>query len=234
MKGLQPHVRLFGVLSVLAGVSAIGVVGYAWDRPRLGAEIALGLLAFIWLEGAFRLVGDAESERDEARWLATQSQAELPFPDVLLKASPPLVIETRDSTSFVRERETLITVKVSATNREPARRAILRFSAFAVRPELRPGVTHLTRGADREFPPPAFLPDPLKLEPLDYVEGEVVFVWDHSMDFVWGKDLSEEQVIEKFMPELRLNAKDEVSTVAVEVALPEGQWYRAGKASAQE
>jgi hypothetical protein len=232
VKGLEPHVRLFSALSVLAGVSAIGVVGYALDRPRLGSEIALGLVALILLEGAFRLARDAESERDEARRLATRSQAELPFPDVLLKAGPPLVIETRDSASFVRERETLITVRMSVTNREMARRAILRFSAFADRPELRPGVTRLSRADAREFPPPAFLPDPVKLEPLDYVEGEVLFVWDHSMDFVWGKDLSEEDVIDRLMPALHINAKDEVSTVKVEVPLPEGQWYRAGKESA--
>jgi hypothetical protein len=185
------------------------------------ATIAFGS-AFIalWVSAPVR-------QRDEARELVAQLQAQPDFPDVLFKASPPLVMRTRDSDSLPGRRETPIAVNIGAVNRETTRPAILRFAAYAIRPELRPGNTKLQR-IYRHEQSKGFLPDPVRIEPLDLAEGEVVFAWDHSMDFLWGRDLSEDDVIDRFMAALHVIAKDEVSTISVEVPLPEGQWYRSG------
>lgn len=222
--------RFVGWLVLCEAAIAGGGIYYSvglkpWEQAVITAAaiVSAAVVAFgsafvaLWVSAPVR-------QRDEARELVAQLQAKPDFPDVRIEARPPLVIETRDSTTFSGQRETVIAVNIKATNRETTRRAILRFCSFAVRPELRPGVTKLDRIYGRGQSD-AFLPDPLKLEPLDFVEGEVCFVWDHSMDFVWGRDLEEDDVIERFMAALHLNVRDEVSMVRVEIPLPEGEWY---------
>jgi hypothetical protein len=64
-KGLDPHARLFGWVSLAAGVTIFGLIGWAWGRPRLAAEVVLVLLGAILLEGSFRLLREADAEVEQ-------------------------------------------------------------------------------------------------------------------------------------------------------------------------
>jgi len=65
VRGLEPYVGIFGLASLVVGVTLYAVVGWGFDRPRLGVELAVVLLVLIVLEGAFRLTQDAEQASSE-------------------------------------------------------------------------------------------------------------------------------------------------------------------------
>ena len=54
-KGLQPHAWALGMASLLTGLTILGLVGWLWDRKRLGAELAICWFILVLLEGAFRI-----------------------------------------------------------------------------------------------------------------------------------------------------------------------------------
>jgi hypothetical protein len=142
------------------------------------------------------------------------------FPDLVIKTDTPLHIGTKDGTFG---RESLIAVKILVVNRERERKAILRFPAHVQ--THKPVASIRKLGRTIETAHPDFLPDPLKLSPQDTAEGEVLLTWDHTMDFVVGRDLSEEQVIEWVIEHLSVNALDELSGVSVNLNVG-GRWER--------
>jgi len=220
---------LRGVLwSVLWAAVAIGATIYLSPNHSMGAQVAIGVGLFLagigWaaltLFGALWVTAPAR-QRDEARHALALARAEREegFPDVHLKTGSPLLIETTESKMFPGHRETLIVVTVTATNREIQRRAILAFSAHVTFPKPRLSVQKLSRTYEDD-PHPHFIPDPLKLDAQDHRKGEVAFLWSHDMDFLLGRDKSEEEVLDFVMENLRLNATDHISSVSIDLDLP--------------
>jgi hypothetical protein len=209
-----------GAIVLLLGVLGISVVSalqlpYWW----LGAVILGAFFVVLFGEGAYRLARGLEARLYEAQ----QASAPDTFPDVVVKTGEPLVVGTGESELFAPERETLIGLNVRVTNRERDRRAILAFSAHVTVPEPRPTIRKLRR-YDKKHE--SFLPDPVKLDPQDSEAGEVLFLWDHSLDFVFGSLLGtdeEEKVIEFVKENLRVNATDHLSSISVDLDVP-GTW----------
>jgi hypothetical protein len=202
---------LAGLLA-LSGLAAAYLTNVPW---QILVAVSVVLLALLFIEGAYRM------------WrvsLPPAGQLELGFPDVHIKTGSPLLIETSESKTFPGHRESLIVVTVTVTNREVQRRAILAFSAHVTRPKPHHSVQKLSRTYE-DHPHPTFISDPLKLDPQDHREGEVAFLWSHDMDFLFGRDKSEEEVLEFVMENLRLNATDHLSTISIDLELP-GTWYR--------
>jgi hypothetical protein len=212
------HIGAAAIVLAVVGVSIFS----GWSLPHWwwGLFILLGFYVVLFGEGAYRGARHLQAE------LQTAEEARSPsaFPDVSIKASAPLLVETEESKTFPGQRETLIAVRVTVTNREVQRRALLSFSAHVTVPEPRPMIRKLSR-THEDHPDPAFIPDPLKLDPQDQVAGEVFFLWSHDMDFLFGRDATEEKVIEFVMENLRVNATDHISTVSINLELP-GTWYR--------
>jgi hypothetical protein len=158
-------------------------------------------------------------QRDEA----LERLAGSGFPNVHFDPKHVLVIETRESQLLgPPHRETVIAIGMRATNREPERNAILSFTAYVQTTRPAPTIRKLSR-LKREGDD--FLPNPWKLGPEDWGEGEMLFSWGHDMDFLLGKDLSEEEALDAVASRLVLAVEDTLSQVSIEVPVPEN-WYR--------
>jgi hypothetical protein len=66
VKGLQPYVWAFGLLSLAVGITFVTVIGFVWHQPRLGIALAALLVVAILLEGAFRLRREEAGRADDA------------------------------------------------------------------------------------------------------------------------------------------------------------------------
>ena len=62
VRGLQPQVWLLGLVSLIFGLTILGLIGWAWHHPRLGLELTVIWFVLIVIEGAFRLHHDAGAE----------------------------------------------------------------------------------------------------------------------------------------------------------------------------
>jgi hypothetical protein len=205
------------------GFVATGAGVYlAWDRGRTGvvvitlASLAAGLVTA--LVTAFLLVWARAPvwQRNEARKLVAQLQETSGFPDVVLTTKQVLVVGTVDSETYAA-RETRLAIGIHAVNRERELRAILEFKPFVQTGEPRPGIWPLHTSRDTR------IANPLKLDPQDIQEGELIVAWTHDMDFVLGRDLSEADAIKLVTDNLHLALKDHLSGVSVGVDVP-GTW----------
>ncbi len=169
-------------LGIFMGGGAVAAVGSA------AVCLLIGLLtAFCVLVARTPI-----TQRDEARALVAKLQETSGFPDVEIRAGEPLEVETVDSGLYAGHRETIIAISIRATNRERERRAILEFTAYLQTEDPRPGVWTLSTLKDTRE---GLIPNPMKLEPQDFREGELLVSWGHDMDFMLFRDLRHAEVI---------------------------------------
>jgi hypothetical protein len=161
----------------------------------------------------------ARSERDAAKAEIAELQKPSEFPNVEFRAGHPIILGPQDSaTSIGGKGETLIVMRMRVMNREPNRKAIIEFKA-GVQTELR-GVVSTRRVFRGGLEP--ILPELLKLDPEDVDQGDLCFCWDHDMDFLIGRDLPHDAILQVVADGFHLAAYDHLSTVSVPVELPKG------------
>jgi hypothetical protein len=170
------------------------------------------LVVVIGFVGSFRVWEDAELRAGAGR---------ASFPDLVVTAEDALWLDPEESRDFPGEYESLVCVRVRVTNREPDRKANLRFTLHAgvKRPfEHKMELRRAIRVEDK-----LGLEEPVKVSPQDTTSRDLYFMWSHSLDFVFGEDPKPIEVIREIRQDLLLTASDNLSEQTVSLAVP-GRW----------
>jgi hypothetical protein len=64
VRGARHSFPAFGLASLLAGITVVGLIGWAWDRPRLATGLVSIIVVLVLLEGSFRVFTSARGRAD--------------------------------------------------------------------------------------------------------------------------------------------------------------------------
>jgi hypothetical protein len=198
-------------------------VAIAFGFALLGAVVA----AVLWYVALLLMA--PYRQRDDARHDLALARAELVgrqerfFPDVGITAERALSHLAPSPGILGDEDKTLIGVRVRFINRE-AKNVVLTFSASVqVEKPFRRKDSLASAGPYANKRLPDEIEDPLTLPAENVREGALYFVFDHSTDFVFGKDISKEDVLDQ-LGQIQITATDLLSELSKTVEVEGPIW----------